>query len=400
LAKYLSKYGWHPIILTQKSLGPFVGSQYELIEVPFFSKLNMWKTKLGWNENNTIIEQRGAPILKNGKSTFERLVELSSDMLIYPDEASSWIDGAILKIDELVMEKKIDAIISTSGPSSSHIIARKIKEKYGIPWIADFRDMWSQNHYTSSAFRKMRDIVTEKIVISNADLLTTVSEPLANQLRTFHKGKKTISILNGYDPDDVNPGVTLNDKFSFIHTGSLYRGKRDPEPLFIAIEELIKEEKVSRNDIIVDFYGPSEEWINQDILNHGLSDIVKIHGKVPRDDVISFQRISQVLIMLTWNNPEEQGVYTGKLFEYIASRRPILLIGLDEGVAAHLINDMGIGKSASTVDAIKERLIEWYSEYRVYGKVQFRCSPKKTESLSQIRMSNQFADALDKVTFM
>ncbi|WP_054864894.1 glycosyltransferase [Methanosarcina barkeri] len=141
--------------------------------------------------------------------------------------------------------KKIDAIISSSSPIISHIIAHDLSEKYNIPWIADLRDLWTQNHYcTHSKIRKVFDKRLELKTLAASDAITTVSSNLASNLRKFHNRKSVYSIPNGYDLEEsINTNISLSNKFTITYTGSLYNGKRDPSKLFNALNELIKEKK-------------------------------------------------------------------------------------------------------------------------------------------------------------
>jgi hypothetical protein len=349
LAKYLGEYGWQPIIVTAKTDQAICMEQgdFKLIEVPHQSELSRWKARLGWSSELPVRTQKGLRSIKQKDTLFDRILTTLTALFFYPDDLKEWRKNVIDQCSEIFESEDIDAIISTSSPVSSHYIAMKLHNKYRTPWLADYRDLWSQNHYKTSTIRHIRDIASEKMVIQNANALTTVSEPLADDLAVLHPEKPVITILNGYDPDDLNPGISLDEKFRIIYSGSLYQGKRDPGPLFQAISELIEGGDVSRNDVIVDFYGPHEQWLLDDISKFNLSSVVRLHGKISREEVLQEQRKAQILLLLMWDNPKEYGVYTGKLFEYIAAKRPILLIGSKEGVAHRLLSELNIGKSAS-----------------------------------------------------
>jgi glycosyltransferase involved in cell wall biosynthesis len=398
LARYLHEYGWHPIIITKKTEMPMNGSQYDLVEVPYHSNIALWKRRLGWEVNKSIKEQKGMPTLKQKNTPLDVALATIEDLVFYPDDAASWIGEATKIANNIIESENIDAIVSSSSPVSSHFLAHKIKKKYGVPWLADFRDLWSQNHYHSSKMKDILNIIWEKMTISDADILTTVSEPLSNKLRKFHSSKKVVSILNGFNPEEINPGTDLDKKFRVIHTGSLYRGRRDPEPLFRSLSELINEGRIEKEDISVDFYGPIESWLSEDVTKYCLQNVVNIYGPISRSAALIEQRRAQILLLLTWDNPDEYGVYTGKLFEYIAAKRPIFLLGAANGVASTLLNDIGAGKSASTVDEIKQILLDYYSDYSALGEVRYFGSPSKIQSLSQKRMAYEFSTALNEIT--
>ncbi|OPY32607.1 MAG: hypothetical protein A4E32_01189 [Methanomassiliicoccales archaeon PtaU1.Bin124] len=395
LAENLSKFGWHPIIITQQNSTPFNCANCEIIEVPFCSKLSYWKRKFGYSEHSAILK----PNRFDGQkySIFDTGSEIIRFILFYPDEANSWISPTIEKIQEILKNEKISAIISTSSPISSHFIACNIKRRFNIPWIADFRDLWSQNHYLRSKIWKARHIINEKITISNANILTTVSAPLANKLENIHH-LRAISIMNGYNRLDLNLGEPLDQKFSIIHTGRLYEGRRDPEPLFRAIHNLILTNKISPNEISVNFYGCDDEWLKKCIERYQLQDIVSSVGIISRDESIKKQRSAQLLLLLTWNSSDESGVYTGKIFEYIAAKRPIFLMGCEGGVASQLIMNAGIGKVADNKNSIEEILMGYYIDFKKYGYVPYNEKKEITSTLDQERMARQFAELLDDLT--
>jgi hypothetical protein len=160
---------------------------------------------------------------------------------------------------------------------------------------------------------------------------------LADTLKQCYRDKKVHTIINGFDPDLQNPGAGVSDKFMIVYTGVLYQGKRDPEPLFQAISELIKSGKVCSSDVKIQFYGTDDEWLINDIKKYKLENVIKVCGSISREESILEQRKAQVLLLLTWNHPAEKGVYTGKLFDYLAARRPILALGIPGSVIEGLL---------------------------------------------------------------
>ena len=244
-----------------------------------------------------------------------------------------WYHDALLAGEKIIRNERIDAILSTSPPVTSHLVAKTLAEKYHIPWVADFRDLWSQNHYLSYSFiRKYFERKLEVKIIRTASAVTTVSQPLADKLALLHKNKKIFSITNGFDPELINTDNTAVDQsFNIVYTGVLYKGKRDPTPLFVVMNDLSDKGCIKREDIKIDFFGSPEDWIQEDSAKYHLQEYITQHGLVTHETAIAEQRKAQLLLLLTWDNPEEKGVYTGKLFEYLAARRPILSFGHTSG---------------------------------------------------------------------
>ena len=232
--------------------------------------------------------------------------------------------------------------------------------------------------------------------MSAADVLVTVSEPLAQKLRLLHSGKPVIVIPNGYDPDEV-VSVPLTPEFTITHTGQLYQGKRDPAPLFRAIAESISEGQLDRRVVRVRFYGATEYWLEKEVKRFGLEDVVSLHPQVPRNIALEKQRESQVLLLLNWDDPEEIGLYTGKVFEYLAARRPILAVGGPRGVVTELLEETGAGVHPIGYDQLKHMLIELYNQYKTHGYVPYGGHEERVAKYSHREMARRFAELLDSL---
>ena len=274
---------------------------------------------------------------KDRPSAIEHFTDIPYEIITYPDEKIGWYEHAIIAGEKILQTQQIDAILSSSRPETCHLIANTLSRNYHIPWVADFRDLWSQNHYsTYSQIKKYFEKKLEIRTLKQASAITTVSQPLADTLATLHKNKKIYPVNNGFDPELLNHDTTTDKCFTIVYTGDLYQGKRDPEQLFAVIHDLCDKDLIKRDDITIHFFGypaseSSEDWLQEDISKYHLQDLVVLHGKVSHETAISEQRKAQILLLLSWNNPEERGVYTGKLFEYLAARRPILSFGYSNG---------------------------------------------------------------------
>lgn len=402
LAKFLPDFGWEPTILTAKLSNvseAHTDMRVRLIETPYEDLLITWKKKLGLKLDKTVEEQFGSPTYKNKKMIMDIILNCWEEIFAYPDANKGWYKFAVEAGDKLLQEGNFDAIISSSSPATPHIIAKELKIKYNMPWIADLRDLWTQNHYYHYSF--MRKLIERRLEVRTlclADALVTVSQPLAKKLKKLHKGKRIYAIPNGFDPDEKKVDTLLSDKFSIVYTGSLYQGKRNPEPLFAALRELILEGNIDSNDITVDFYGPKEDWLENDIKRYGLQDIVNEYGGISRDFALEKQRETQVLLLLLWDHPEEIGVYTGKIFEYLAAQRPILAIGGPEGVVKDLLAETNAGVYATSVDDVKKALEEYYNEYKRKGNIEYKGERAKIDKYSQREMARKFAAVLGTLT--
>ncbi|MCM8758793.1 MAG: glycosyltransferase [Candidatus Omnitrophica bacterium] len=390
IAKYLPHFDWNVFVITPLSSMPREAG-FNIIETyPWLrQKLGYWKKK-------KTIEYSKIPFYPPGyKRFFSGLLEL----VPFPDSKSGWILPAVYSGIELINQKEIKAIISTYGPASSHFIAHKLKKIFPkIIWVADFRDLWSHNSFHEHCKLKLRFIeLIEKRVLSNADLITTVSEPLARELELIH-GRKTTVIPNGFDPEEYGFEVGIDNKFSVIYTGSLYQQKRNPEILFMAIKKIIFEDVSIQNDLEVNFYGTFCKELQNMIEKYNLEKIVKQRGMLSREEIIKAQKRAQVLLLVNRNLPEDKGVYTGKLFEYLGARRPILAIGYEDSVVKDLLGDTKAGVYCWKFEQVYHVLKDWYFEWKKEKIVKYRGIEEKILSYSHKEMAKKFSRLLENFT--
>ena len=290
-------------------------------------------------------------------------------------------------------------MVSSSPPATSHIIAKELKDEFKVPWIADFRDLWTQNYYYPySSLRRMRERRLELKTLAAADALVTVSQPASEELGKLH-GRKTVhTIPNGFDPAEVNTTpAKLTDKLTITYTGNLYPGKQSPEPLFVALHDLTTEGNVDATDIEVRFYGAQTGWIDKQAERYGLTDVVKQFGMVPREIALYKQRESQLLLQLKWNDARQRGAYSAKIFEYLAARRPVLAVGGFHDVADRLLDETKAGVSGQTAEEIKALLLRLYREYKSTGAVNYSGDEAETNKYSHREMARRFASVLDSL---
>ena len=298
--------------------------------------------------------------------------------------------------DSLCNIEAYDAILSTYGSAVPHICASKLSKKYNLPWVADYRDFWSQNSDVK------RFIVTqycythqEKKTLQNSMYLTTVSQPLADCLTSLHNKKVTV-IHNGFDPDTINPGIKLRKKFTITYTGNVYSKEfRDPTLLFTAVSELLSENYISSDDIQIDFYGHKSIWLEAEINAYNLSNIVFQHGLVSKEDAISYQRSSQILFVLLWSGDKAEGVLTGKLFEYLGAKRPILATGGNYLEVDAILKKTNTGVALNTLDSLKSQIKSWYDEYKLHGSVLYQGVEEEIDKYSYHEMARLMSTVLN-----
>jgi hypothetical protein len=306
-----------------------------------------------------------------------------------------WIYPAFKQALLLSKNIEFDVIISTHGPPANHIVASLLSRKAKTFWVADYRDLWSGNYFVASKgiFAFVEDIV-EKLCVSQASLITTVSQELAISLTKRLKAK-VVTVENGFELDDLEVVQNISwpdDKIRFLYTGSLYEGKQDPSPLFQALIKLKKSRSDLAQKVEVLFYGWNLDKIKEIADVYGLSDIVFIFDAIDRNEILSLQRSVDVLIFLDWNDPEAKGVLTGKLFEYVFSGTPILGIGgTVKSVAGQLMTDLGVGSPMGN----SSEKIQFFIESVLNKKpINYQPQHKDIQNFTRQNLANKMLDAI------
>lgn len=410
IIKYLPEYGWNVTLLTlNKNHCDYMSSRIGHIGNSCTAELIEFADSLSKKNENIMapVSLKNATLfgffVKNGVHLFSKISKynISSKLfsllkcLIYPISSEKrWMKSALLLGKHELTRKRYDALLSTYGPAEVHLVCSEFSGIFDIPWIADYRDHWSLNEYDVYHFGTTTEKEIQTLIPSIH--LTAVSKPIAEDLSQLHK--KNVSVIpNGFDPVQVNPIVPLRDKFTITHTGQLYHGKRDPSLLFRAIDELLRAGNILREEISIEFYGPSSPAVSSQIMEWKMEDIVRMIPTVPKEVSLSLQYSSQILLLLTWNNPADVGTYTGKVFEYLAAKRPILSLGyLGDCVLSDLMKETQAGVHPFTYNEVKEQILSWYTEWKENGCVEYLGVDEKINQYSHRGMARKFADVLNQ----
>lgn len=288
-----------------------------------------------------------------------------------------------------------DLVITSYGPKETIVIGFLIKLlNPAKKWLIDYRDLWTLNPYTKSTTLSK---VFEKIMVSKADYLTTVSAPLAEQLRSQFPDKKVSIIYNGFDKE-VLPCSSVqfpaDKKLRIVHAGTIYPVFRDPEPLLAAVAKLISNNIVEREHCELVFLGDRLGELDAQAQRYHVADILFTPGQVSRDTSLQFQTHANALVLLSSDGPESKGIVTGKVFEYITSKVPILGIGFGEdSCASEVLVKTGTGRAlGKNVELIYESLVEIVT----HGKPNwFQPNGTVIDSFSRDRQAESLVDIIE-----
>jgi glycosyltransferase involved in cell wall biosynthesis len=335
----------------------------------------------------------------HGRSGVDLLLRRSSTIgrrLLLPDENVTWNATAIPKAISIVRNEGIDVVLTTSPPSSVHLIGAAVKRATGVKWVADLRDSIALHAHRRAdgvgarAKQKARAGVAH-LVARQADAIVTAAEAITEETRGISPAGRLVTITNGCDFDDfAGLEYTRGDRFRITHAGSFF-GRRDPKPFLRALAESGLE------DVTVRFLGdfrPADREVMEEL---GVADRVELVPHVPRRESLRLQRESDALLLLI---PEAdgrgRGVLSGKVFEYIAAERPILAVVPPDGAAAKLVQDTGAGVVAASddVDAIRAALVELHARWQRGELDAAPLTDEWRERLSRAARVEELADLL------
>ncbi|MAU42111.1 MAG: hypothetical protein CMF31_10885 [Kordiimonas sp.] len=268
-----------------------------------------------------------------------------------PDNIVGWYPHAIRAARRLRAAWQPDIIFATAPPHTTLLVASKISRVMKAPWVCEYRDLWSDHpYYSEGKCREVVDRFLEGRILRNCAGLVTVTQTWADLLR--EKRQLPVEfVMNGFDPDDFQEGPfrPLNDDvITITYAGVLYEGKRDPSALFAALGQMGEK---ARN-FVVRFHVPNPDTVIQMASKYKVEHCVDARPLVPFSEALEIMKRSDLLMLLRWDHPGENGVIAGKLFEYIGACRPILSIGSTEGEAADIIRDQHFGVVSNNADDI------------------------------------------------
>lgn len=288
-----------------------------------------------------------------------------------PDLTDGWVRPALRWLQD---NGPWDVTVSTYGPYTTHYIAMRARMKKATRfWVADFRDLWTDNHAFAGLFPfTCLERFLERYSMRKADMITTVSDPLAQVLAGKYGRDKVNVIENGFDSSDIGrleqeSSFPDDGKVRVVYTGTIYAGRQSVEPLLAAISDLAKDphRRTLLGRLEVLFCGKTVADLEDQIKKYDVSKWVKYIGIVSRNEALRMQRDAHILLFLEWNDREIDGILTGKLFEYASSGTPVWSIGEREAAASKLIGRLEAGAYlGANGTRIKHELVRLLEEDR------------------------------------
>ena len=325
-----------------------------------------------WEPNNFLSlfgkkKKESAGFLNPNPSFFGKLMQYIRANCFIPDARKYWVNPSVNYLEGYLKKYKVDVVITTGPPHSLHLIGLKLKEKLSIKWIADFRDPWTEIDYfhqlplTAKAIKKHHYLENE--VLKKADAILVVGNEM--NIKYSKISNNVITVTNGYDGDIVDNQTDLDLKFTLTHIG-LMNADRNPSMLWEVLKELVKENQDFSNDFRLKLIGKVDACVVREITKTKLSKYVRIIDYMSHNQVIEYQRRSQVLLLIVNNVPSAKGIITGKIYEYLMAKRPILAIAPSSGDLKDIINSThsGVVVDFEDRDSLKNTILELYSKFK------------------------------------
>ncbi len=351
--KYLPAFGWLPTVLTVRpehasypDLDPDLAEEVPLdVDV---ERTYAWDPYALYAR---VLKKRKEDVVSVGflgeaEMNFrQRVARWIRANVFLPDARVGWVPFALRRGDDLLREVHFDAVLTTGPPHSVHLIGLLLAMRHRLPWLTDFRDPWTEIDYYAdlpmTAPAKAVDAMMERLVLRRATAGTVVSRAMQDQLSRLTDMPLTV-IENGFDPADFE-GIatgTATDEFVLSHVGNL-NDARNPKALWEALARLDVEETMPK--LRLSFVGNVEPAVLSSAARHGLNERISTMRYIPHADAVKRMKSATMLLLSINRVQGAEGIVTGKVYEYVASRRPVLGIGPTEGDAARVLHDSGAG---------------------------------------------------------
>ncbi|CCE24392.1 glycosyltransferase [Methylotuvimicrobium alcaliphilum] len=393
--QHIKTLGWTPIVLTlginkenhDTSLDGEIPPDVKIYRVdkPDLEKILVKKIKKLLKKETTndlagkkTISQNSITLANSAPTKSKKLldwpIQLFKNTLKYlvyiPDDFNLWAMKAEQTAEQILKEHKIDLIYTSLPPFSACHIGYKIKKKYHIPWVVDYRDLWHGDVLREwvPIIRQKLELQLEKFYMRQADVIISVSKQKTEFLKKLHPKSKAKweTITNGYDTEIFEPLLSKSrqtDKYiNFVYTGRLFKNRRG-YAFAEALGQLCKENPNLKDEVKVHILGgvsPEIQNRYNELLNeYDIVDMYNFTGDISYQKAMEAQVNADYLLLIVDTGTTSDGVIPGKLFEYIASRRPIFAL-TDPGATQEIIENahVGVVVPAESVEECKLKLNE------------------------------------------
>jgi glycosyltransferase involved in cell wall biosynthesis len=378
--KYLPDHGWDPIVVTTSSRA------YSVFDDSLWGDVG---------EATPILRARDPAVLHTVRRLLRRLpIPHSSAVLSWPDVYCGWLPDATRVGLAAVRRYRPDVLYSTSAPYTAHLAGLLLSARTGLPWVADFRDEWTSNPYVG----RRSDLGQRAARRAEAEVARRAARVVVAGDYFSIAGKRSdgnrVTITNGVDPDDVPLTTTVErgSRFTLAHVGTLY-GPRDAGPVLRAVDRLAADGAIDPELFEVRVVGNA--WVDAR-LDAGRCAIVHTGHVTHRRALVEMGAASVLLLF----EPSGSQAMTGKVFEYLASARPILCVAPRESLASRLVSNLegGICVEPDDANGIRQALLSLFIRWREGTlRAQPETRARVLERYSRAQLAGQLAGVLAEV---
>ena len=398
--KYFRDFGIEPVVYTvenpsypilDESLDKDIPQGVEILKQPIWEPNNLFAF---FGKKKT----ESAGFINPRPSFFGKILQYIRANYFIPDARKFWVKPSIRYLKKYLKSNKIDVVITTGPPHSMHLIGLNLKKELNIKWIADFRDPWTEIDYfqhlplTKKSIEKHRFL--EKEVLKNADAAIVVGKTMQADFSVFNHN--VVTVTNGFDEALTDENVTLDSKFTITHIG-LMNADRNPKILWEILSEIISENAEFAEDFELKLIGKADASVISNISTFRLSNNVKVIDYVTHDKVVELQKKSQVLLLIVNNVPSAKGIITGKIFEYLMAKRPILAIAPIDGDLAEILKETNGGLVVDFGDkhSLKNAILDLYA---IFKAGNLKVESKNIAQFHRKELTKKVSELIYKIT--
>lgn len=368
--KYLQDFDIEPVVYT------IANPKYPILddtledEVP--KNIEILRQPI-WEPNNFLSflkqeKSQSAGFLNPNPGFFGKIMQYIRANYFIPDARKFWVKPSVSYLENYIQKNNISVVITSGPPHSMHLIGLQLKEKLKIKWISDFRDPWTDIDYFHqlplTKKSKAAHFRLEKEVLEKSDAVLVVGETMKENFLKFNDNIHVIT--NGFDTDFTDHSkVTLDRRFTLTHIGMM-NSDRNPKLLWKVLAEICAENSEFKSDLKINLVGKVAPQVKNELqlLDKHILDFIPY---LPHSEVRAYQQKSQMLLLVVNNVPSAKGILTGKIFEYLEAKRPILAIAPTDGDAAAIINATNSGFVLGFEDETNLKKVI-LSNYQVFKK--------------------------------
>ena len=406
MSKYISTYGWSPVIYTpeggetgayDESLLKELPKDLEVVRTPIWEPYDLYKSFLGRSKKEKLYS--GFINEKKKASLAQKISVWIRGNFFIPDARMFWINPSVKFLKKYLRDHPVDAIVTTGPPHSMHMIGYKVHKATGIPWIADFRDPWTNIDFYRdlqlSAWADRRHHKLELNVLKTASKVVTVTWRSRDEFKALWGRDDIVVVPNGFDDADFPQAgkLPLDEAFTIVHIGSMNKD-RNPAVFWKAVKQALDASQALKEKLSIKLVGPVDFSVRTSVEENQLQSYTTFVDFVPHTEAVLMQQTAQVNLLVINNSPNSKTIIPGKLYEYLGSGRPLLAIGPKDSDSAKVIlqTNGGVVHEYDDVDGLKQRILEYFD---LYQQGQLKADAEGTARFTRKNLAGEFAKVLD-----